>query len=120
MKKVLVIDDDPDILESMSLIFRYSGFDVHTKPDIHRLLEDIESFQPDIILLDVFLGVADGTDVCINLKAYPPTQTIPVLMVSAHSNAEEIMSKCPADGFLPKPFDIDELIGRVNKLIDVN
>lgn len=118
LKKVLVIDDDTDILESMSLIFKYSGFDVQTKKDIDHLLENIEEFKPDIILLDVFLGSVDGTEVCVNLKNYAPTKGIPILMVSAHSNAKEVMARCNAEGFLPKPFDIDDLIGRVNNLID--
>lgn len=120
MKKVLIIDDDPDILESISLVLRYSGFEPKTKENIEDLPDVIKAFNPDIILLDIFLGTADGTEVCKNLKNYPPTQNIPVLMISAHAKAAEVMQNCPANGFLAKPFDIDELVTQLNRLIANN
>ncbi|QXV63814.1 response regulator [Mucilaginibacter sp. 21P] len=115
-KKVLVIDDDPDILEIISMVLDSSGFDVLTADNGSNVGELVSSFVPDIILLDVMIGNMDGRDICKALKSSAETFKTPIIIISAthgwHTRHEK---HCSADHYISKPFDIDELIEQVHK-----
>ena len=113
MKRVLVIDDNTDILELVSIIFKRNGYEIVTSPKGEETFSHVETFSPQIILLDVFLAGIDGREICKELKSNPLTKNIPIIMFSAHSKAEEILNVCTADDFIAKPFDINE-IGRAH------
>lgn len=65
-----------------------------------------------------FLSGIDGIDLCNNLKTNPNTKDIPVIMFSAHTNRDDVMRFCNADDFLPKPFDVNDLIKKINYQIE--
>lgn len=113
MKRILVVDDNTEILELITIILERNGFEILTSPKGEHTLSNVESFAPQLILLDVFLGGMNGTDICRDLKANPKTQHIPIIMFSAHSNHNAIMQQCKANDFLAKPFDISNLISKI-------
>lgn len=117
MKKVLVVDDDRDILEAIQLILTSGGYDslVTTKGD--EAYKKIGEYKPHLILLDVLLSGNDGRTICKALKHDSKTKHIPIIMVSAHPSAEASVRKSGADSFVAKPFSIKGLLGEVEKYI---
>lgn len=117
MNRVLIVDDNNDILWVVEIILKRYGFNVMTTLKGEEVLSKTRSFSPQLILLDVFLSGIDGIDVCNSLKANPETKDIPVIMISAHTNFKEIQKFCKADDFMAKPFDANELVRKINYFI---
>ncbi len=113
-RKILIVDDDLDILEVIGLILESEGYEVELMSSGHEIFEHISKFNPDLILLDVMLGNMDGREICNNIKNTKDTLHIPIIMISAtHNMAEFIKKNCRPDDFLEKPFDIVNLIHKV-------
>lgn len=115
MKKVLVVDDNVDILTVVQLILSTNGFVVDTVSRWRLIDEKIKHFKPDIILLDIALGDADGRDICINLRTDEKTSHIPVILFSANYNLELSFADYKANDFIPKPFETDYLVAKLRK-----
>ncbi len=120
MKRVLVVDDNNDILWVVETILKRYGFDVMTTLRGEDVLSKTKDFLPQLILLDVFLSGIDGIAVCNTLKSTPETKDIPVIMFSAHTNFSDIKKFCKADDFVAKPFDTNELVKKINHQIDTH
>ncbi len=114
MKRILVVDDDKDILNILKLILQMNGFEVMVTPNGEEALTKSLTYCPQLVLLDVFLSGSDGRDICNLLKGNPSTKNIPVVIFSAHSNVEDVLKVCDADDFISKPFDISELVEKIN------
>lgn len=115
--KILLVEDDTDIREVMSLVLSLEGFDVTSLPDGHDVFNKVGSDRPDVVLLDAMLGDLDGRVICEALKADPFTSLIPVMIVSAsHGYGLQDKPSCGANDYLAKPFDIQELVNRVKRL----
>ena len=110
MKKVLIIDDDIDILESMKFILEEEGYMVHTVSSGKNLIQEVSSFNPEAILLDYLISGVNGMDICKELKNDDRTKEIPVIFISAHPHAKRVSLDAGADYFLAKPFEIEEMI----------
>jgi DNA-binding response OmpR family regulator len=117
MNRVLIVDDNYDILWVVEVILKRYGFDVMTTLKGEEVLSKTKTFSPQLILLDVFLSGIDGIDVCNTLKSTPETRDIPVIMISAHTNFKEVKKFCKADDFISKPFDANELVRKINHFI---
>src|SRR5437763_524588 len=115
VKKVLVVDDDPDILDALQFLLEFAGYDVKTteKGEYAENLRDTNGGLPDLIILDVLLSGKDGRLICQKLKSQQDTKHIPIIMISAHPNAQQSVAAVGADDFMPKPFDADELLATV-------
>lgn len=115
-KRVLVVDDDPDILDAIRFTLEDEGYTVTTteKGEYAENLHDGNSGLPDLIVLDVLLSGKDGRTICRSLKNRPDTRHIPIIMISAHPGAETSSAEVGADAFLAKPFDINTLIDLVD------
>lgn len=111
-KKILVVDDDPAILEVIALILEDEGYDVKTTVNGYTE-ETVQDYAPDLILLDIWMSGVDGRKICKSLKANAATKDIPIVMISANKDTEKISKESGADGFLNKPFDIKDLLGKV-------
>lgn len=116
-KKVLIIDDDRDILEALELIFIAEGYDTTISSGDDDVKQLISEYNPGLIILDVLLSGKDGRIICKALKADDLTRTLPVIMISAHPDARRSTLAVGADEFLAKPFDIYELLDKVQKYI---
>ncbi|MDQ6762407.1 MAG: response regulator [Bacteroidota bacterium] len=120
MKRILVVDDDKDILNILKIVLKMNGFEVMVTPNGEEALAKSVSYSPQLVLLDVFLSGTDGRDICNILKNNPDTKDIPVVMFSAHSNMQDILQVCNADDFIAKPFDIAELVEKINLHLEHN
>jgi two-component system phosphate regulon response regulator PhoB len=109
MKKILVVDDDADILNVVDIMLTFHDFIVKTTSKWKMISKTIKTFIPDLILLDIDLRGADGGDLCIKLKKSKVTQHIPVILFSGLM-PEDYLKACNAQGFLNKPFESSDLL----------
>ena len=112
IKKILIVDDDNDILEITSRILKFEGFQVKTYSTGLQVPEIVQQYQPDLILLDIRLSGKSGTEVCKEVKSY--NRYLPVLFFSAHAKEGDILDECGADGFIKKPYDMKLLVSTIN------
>jgi DNA-binding response OmpR family regulator len=113
MRRILVVDDNKDILEILKLILEGYDYEVITLADGNLLFDQIKVFKPDLILLDIMLGNMDGRELCKIVRSNKETQDMPIIMVSASHNLSELFTPGSHTDFLAKPFDITELIYKV-------
>ena len=116
-KKILVVDDDLDILDAFQFLLEDAGYKVTTteKGEYAENLHDTNGGLPDVIILDVLLSGKDGRLICQKLKSQEETRHIPIIMMSAHPTAKQSVTQVGADDFLDKPFDADELLAKIAK-----
>jgi len=117
-KKILVIEDDKDIRDSIAFILEDQGYEVTTSED-SKILKSLDTIGPDMILLDNWLtewkSDASGQQISKGLKSDPATSHIPVIIISAVSDVERIAKEGLANDYLQKPFGMDELTEMVKK-----
>ena len=111
---VLVIDDDPDILATVSQILEVEGYDVLSARNGAEALNVLDATRPDVIILDMMMPVMDGWEFRRRLFDHGAAQT-PVIVVSADRDVSRKAATIRADGYLAKPFDLDDLIAQVNR-----
>jgi DNA-binding response OmpR family regulator len=111
---IVVIEDDRDILDIIQFILTNEGFEVIGCDHLLQL-ESIILKQPSVILLDDKLADGYGNTLCLELKSNPLTKSIPVILLSASNNLDQIVNACHADAFLNKPFDLRELVKLVKR-----
>ena len=116
-KKILIVDDEPDILEFLQIIFEEAGFLVVTTEKGDYLEKLNSGSLPDLILLDMLLSGKDGREIVKRLKREKRTKHIPVIMFSAHPSAAKTALEAGADDFVEKPFDIEVLLEKIQRLI---
>jgi len=115
-KKILVVDDDAAIVEAIQMMLEMSGYEVITSTD-GKILYRMDHKMPDLVLLDIWMSGVDGRDLSLFLKKNKKTRAIPVIMLSANNDAESIAKKAGADGFLSKPFDMQELLDLLERFL---
>ncbi len=114
-KRVLVVDDDHGILEALQILLEEAGYTVQTTPDGSKVPLEINAFSPDVILLDIWMSGQNGHDICKRLKSMEQTKEIPVILISANRDMATISKACGADDYVAKPFELDELLNKVEK-----
>lgn len=118
MPRILIIDDDKDLLMIVKSFLIKKGYDVVIFSDWTLASEYLLTSIPQVILLDVFLSDLDGLEVCKRLKSSPYTRHIPVIMLSGYPKvAETAIYEFGADDFIAKPFEVSELINKIYKVI---
>lgn len=117
IKTILVVDDDPDILDALQFMLEDAGYSVKTteKGEYAENLHDSNGGLPDVILLDVLLSGKDGRLICQKLKSQEETRHVPIIMMSAHNNARQSVASVGADDFIAKPFEAEELLEKLAK-----
>ncbi|QQL51504.1 response regulator transcription factor [Mucilaginibacter ginkgonis] len=115
-KTILVADDDEAIVDAIRGILEYSGHEVLQVYDGTSVMDAVKG-RPDLIILDIAMGGHDGLTVCKQLKRQASTKNIPVLIISAGHNVHQPSLEAGADDFLAKPFEMEDLQGRVNTLL---
>jgi DNA-binding response OmpR family regulator len=115
-KKILVADDDPAIIDCLQIILEEANYLVETSSN-GDTIPKVKRFMPDLILLDVWMSGEDGRNICKYLKSLEKTKHIPIIMISATSYIEESTRKAGAEDFIPKPFQMDELLTRVERYV---
>lgn len=114
---ILLIDDDPQFLETMQFVLEMEDYRVTSMPG----LEDVESLArsiiPDLILVDYCLKGTDGGKVCRELRENEPTADLPIVLLSAYPQTQLPLNNIPFTVFIPKPFDLWEFLARLEELI---
>ncbi len=117
MKKVLLIDDDLELLDVLTNALTYFGFDVkptnHTD-DIHELITE---YQPDLVIMDYIMNGINGGEMCAAIKKNNATKNLPVIILSAYDKVIKSLGNYGCDAFIAKPFDLNSLINQINKII---
>jgi len=120
LKKILIVDDDPDHLLICNILFRRRGFNVlpllGCNP-IKDLTDAIDTFKPSLIFMDHFMPGITGFDAIKMLKAHPVYRSIPVIYFSVHGDLALIAQEAGADGYFQKPFQADDLLNIVDKFV---
>ncbi|GAB2984794.1 hypothetical protein GCM10027049_23630 [Mucilaginibacter puniceus] len=120
-KKILVIEDDKDIRDTLVYVLEEQGYEVVSSEEA-KILKSLDTIRPDLILLDNWLtewkSDANGQQISKQLKSNPATSHIPIVIISAVSNIQEIAQAGMADDYLRKPFNLTEIIEIVKKYTD--
>ncbi|HWH23011.1 MAG TPA: response regulator [Allosphingosinicella sp.] len=119
MKRILVCDDDPLLVDLLSFRLGGKGFDVDTAGDGEEALRKLERSRPDAIVLDAMMPIVDGYEVLRRLRENKETAGIPVLMLTARRQEEDIVGalEMGANDFMVKPFIPEELVARLSRLV---
>ncbi len=109
---VLIVDDDPKILELLELSFHLGGFTTHLAADGEKALVILEKERIDVVILDIALEGLDGYEVCRQIKSNPETNKIPVIFLTSRAQEADLLKGEEAGGdyYLSKPFLVDELL----------
>jgi DNA-binding response OmpR family regulator len=119
-KRVLLAEDEPNIVESLTFLLDKAGFDVTVETDGRQALNAALTNLPDVLILDVMLPELDGYEVLRQLRADQHAAELPVVMLTAKGQREdrETALECGADLFITKPFANSEIIAAVHQLAD--
>lgn len=115
--RILVLDDDPDIGTMIKMMLEYKGYMVTVSDRADMAQQALNNGGVDLIIMDMLLSGVNGTDLCVDLKNNPTTSRIPVIMISAHPNAKEICLEAGADEFISKPFDMNDILSKIDGLL---
>ena len=119
MKKIFVLDDDPDALQVLKLALEAEGYQVLTASDSRQGLHQIGAEHPDLLILDLIMPGLDGLEVCRQLRQVPQTEKLPIIMLSARGEVADRVKalKVGADDYISKPTELSEIIARVQTLL---
>lgn len=114
--KILVVENDPDIREILEILFTDCGFHFRIYEDAEEIIPYVIDFMPNIILLDYMLSRVNGGELCGQVKRHPIFGQIPVVLYSAFPKVFFSLGDYGCDLFIPKPFDLKDLISKILKL----
>jgi len=112
--KILIIDDNEDILFMLKAMLQLKEYKVFTKETADNIESFVQELHPDVILMDMLLSGADGREVCKLLKSNATISSIPVVMMSALPNAKEMCIQVGADYFIGKPFEMRDMFDAIS------
>lgn len=113
---ILIVDDSEELLEVLKIILEKNGHEVITKNSPAGIGNFVQQNKIDLLLLDVYFGEggANGRDICKELKSNPPTSYFSILLMSVTYDHVDTFEECRADGFIEKPFDLHDLLEKIN------
>jgi len=114
----MVVEDDVDIRKIIGLILHEEDYGVKLCEYVRSIKNQIDQGLPDLLILDLTLSDGNGLDLCSEVKGDSVTSGIPVFLMSSHARPAEVYNKCMPEGLIAKPFDIDDLLTRVGKVVN--
>lgn len=117
--KILLVDDEPDLVQLVSMRLTSAGYEVEVAYDGQEALEKVKQSKPDLMILDLMLPKMNGYKVCRLLKFDERTKEIPILIFTARAQVEDITlaTECGADAYLTKPFEAKVLLAKIQELL---
>lgn len=112
-EKIFIIDDSEDILEGMKMFLELKDYRVQTLSDAKNIFNAIAEFDPDVLILDIYLSGFDGRELCKKLKESTHTKHLKIILFSAATNALEDYKTYGADEYLEKPFGLEEIYTKI-------
>lgn len=118
-KKILIVDDEPNIVISLEFLMKKEGFEVAVASDGEEALAKVASFDPDLVLLDVMMPKKSGFEVCESLRSDPRHGGLLIVMLTAKGRDTEVAKGMAigADAYVTKPFSTKELLARVKDML---
>lgn len=118
-KKILIADDEPNIVISLEFLMQRNGFEVKTAGDGEAALRLVTEFRPDLILLDIMLPLKSGYEVCQKIRENPDVSGMKVVMITAKGRDIEVAKGLAlgADAYITKPFSTQDLLDKVKSLL---
>lgn len=119
MKKVLIVDDEPNIVTALEYLLQQSGYEVRSASNGEEALARLREFAPDLVLLDVMMPKQSGYEVCQRIRERPEWNHVKIMIVSARGREAEVSKglSLGADLYLTKPFANAELVARIGELL---
>ena len=119
--KILIVDDEPNIVLSLEFLMKKEGFEVAVANDGDEALAKVASFNPDLLLLDVMMPRKSGFEVCEALRADPSRAALKIVMLTAKGRDTEMVKGLAigADAYVTKPFSTKELVDKVKEMLAV-
>src|SRR5665213_110538 len=116
-KRILILDDNQDILEIVHETLTYEEFEVKSTSRSDAVMPLVEKFNPDLVILDYRVAGLNGGELCRQIKSHPNFSDTPVIIFSAYINRNDELLAYGCDAIINKPFDLTELVEKVNNLI---
>ena len=118
-KRIAIVDDEPDIVELVSLHLKKAGFQTDSFLDGGSLLKSLDRHRPDLVILDLMLPDADGFEICKYLRSNKAFSSTPIIMLTAKSDEiDRVLGlELGADDYITKPFSVNELVARVKAVL---
>lgn len=119
-KRVLIVDDEPNIVISLEFLMRQSGYEIRVARDGREAETALAEFQPDLVLLDVMLPHKSGFELCQTIRENPDWKLLKIVLLTAKGREMDITKglSLGADDYVTKPFSTKELVDKVNALIN--
>ena len=117
-KQILIIEDDEDILQVLETVLAYNEFGVIGIDGTEDIFETIEKYKPDLVLTDYLLSGLNGGRICQLIKSNKDTCHLPVVLISAYPELAISFGKFGFDAFINKPFNIQELVDKIDELLE--
>lgn len=113
-KRIHILEDDQEIRDVIEILLEEAGFELQLSSSFADLKKNIQDAMPDLFLLDVMLPDGNGAEICEDLKSDIFTKHIPIIVMSAQNNSEQKAIAAFADDYISKPFDIHDVLDRIN------
>lgn len=120
-KRILIVDDEPNIVVSLEFLMKREGFEVAVATDGEAALKSVEEKKPDLVLLDIMLPKKNGFEVCQTIRANPDWQGVKIVMLTAKGRDTEVAkgTALGADAYMTKPFSTKDLIAQVRQILGI-
>ncbi|MEJ7780475.1 MAG: response regulator [Daejeonella sp.] len=119
-KRILVIDNDQDILEAVGTALEMENYSVETSPIVEDIFEMIRDKKPDLILIDYLLFGINGGELCHMIKSEPTTSHLPVIIFSGYPKVIQSLGTYESDAFISKPFELDHFMEVIKSCLAKN
>jgi DNA-binding response OmpR family regulator len=116
-KRILVLDDNQDILDIVHETLTYEDFEVQSTSKSDSVISLAETFIPNLVILDYRVAGLNGGELCMQIKSHPQLKNVPVIIYSAYINDNSELLAYGCDAIINKPFDLSELVEKVNNLL---
>lgn len=120
MKQIHVVEDDQDIRQIIAFILEEEGYKVKLFPDATSFHASMMESVPDLYLLDVMLPDGNGLDLCREIRTTKQIKDVPIIVMSAHAQPDTIFQQCTANDFISKPFDLNDILLKIQKQITLH
>jgi DNA-binding response OmpR family regulator len=117
-QKILIVDDDHDILSVLKDLLEHEGYEVITLDYTDSIINNITKYNPDLVMLDFLLAGVNGGELCHEIKINNKTSWLPVIMLSAFPRVLDSLGNYGSDVFIAKPFDIEVVLKKVKECLE--
>ena len=117
-KRIHILEDDSDIRYIIEYLLKDQGYELHLSSSLSELKTKLRDSLPDLFIIDVMLPDGNGIEICDDLKNDMFTRHIPVIVMSANPRSKQMSTQACADDYISKPFDLDDVVTRINNLLE--